>query len=548
MIPLDMENRWFRYHHLFQDLLRGQLRRQCSSEEIAAFHARASDWFVDNGLIDEAIHHAIEAGNVVGAVQIIEKHRHDALARDQWSAVSGWLDHLPDEGVPESAGFLLTKAWVLEFQFWLLEVPAIIERVESLLEKETAEHILMGELCFFKGHLLFWEGQNDRSIEFFRKAQELVSREEKYDLIRGDTELYCAMALQIAGQEGIAIRELNEKIGSHRTRKGMYYTRLISSPCFVHMLSGDLRQAEEAAMQLRETSRRSGLAYADSWSDYMQGCCRFHVYDLDRARLHFAAATDQKYAMHDAQALCSMAGLPLTYQSLGRTEEANESMEELLAFAYETNESVRLPVAQSARARLSLLQGDLETATHWQRSFYENFSVSSLLVWLEVPEITRSRVLIAVGSDDVLKQVVQEIESLIKVANEVHNTFHGIDLLALQAFALYKLSRVDESLKVMEQALNMAMPGGWIRPFVEPGPQMADLLKQLKTEKEDTLFIDQILAAFGEDEERVAPKASDAQPAPAPPTTAQPLIEPLTIRELETLELVNQGLYNALRA
>jgi LuxR family maltose regulon positive regulatory protein len=544
LIPLDLEDRWFRYHHLFQGLLRGQLGRQCSSEEIASFHGRASDWFADNGLIDEAIHHGIEAGNVAGTVEIIEKHRYDAMAKDQWSAITSWLNHLPDERLQESAGLLLTKAWVLESQFRISEIPAIIERVKFLLEKETAEHALMGELSFFEGHLRFWQGEIDRSVELFRKAQDLVPREEKYDLIRGDNELYCAMALQMTGQERIAIRELNEKIGSHRTRKGMYYTRLVSSPCFVYMLSGDLRQAEEAAVQLREASRKSGLAYADTWSDYFHGCCRFHVYDLDRALLHFAAATERKYIMHDAQALCSLAGLALTYQGLGRTEEANESLEELLAFAHENNESIRLPTAHSARARLSLLQGDLETAATWQRSFHGNFDVSSLLVWLEVPEVTRCRVLIAIGSEDGLNQAFQELETMVKLANEIHNTFHRIDLLALQALTLCKLSRMDESLEVLEQALSMAEPGGWIRPFVEPGPQMADLLSRLKQEKEDALFIDQVLAAFRADEDRAAPEATDLQAAPPSPTKAQPLIEPLTFREIETLDLLAQGLYN----
>ena len=544
LIPQDLENRWFRYHHLFRSLLQDQLNRRRSPEEISAAHRRASYWFEEKGLVDEAIRHSLASGDVSGACQVIERNRYDALNEDKWFVVSKWLAQIPAESIQQSAGLLFAKVWVLNHQFRLLEIPPLIERIESLFERETAEQVLHGELCFFKGFLLFWEGQIDRSIEFFRKAQDLVPREEKYDLIRGDNELYCAMALQMEGQGGIAIQELNEEIGSHRTRKGMYFTRLVSSPCFVHMLSGDLRQAEEASVQLGKASGRTELAYANTWSNYMQACCCFHAYDLERAHRYFAAAVEQRYIMHNVQAMCSLAGLALTHQGLGRAEEAREAMEELLAFAHETDDPVRLSIARSSSARLSTLQGDLETALNWQRSFHEATNPSSFFVWLELPAVTQCRVLIAVGSDDGLKKAVKGLESLLEVANEIHNTFHRIDLLALQTLALYKLSRIDESLKVMEQALNMAMPGGWIRPFVEPGPQMADLLKQLKTEKEDTLFIDQILAAFGEDEERVAPKASDAQPAPAPPTTAQPLIEPMTIRELETLELVNQGMYN----
>ena len=82
-IPLDLENRWYRYHHLFRQLLRRQMKRQCSAEEIPALHARASRWFDENGLIEEALGHAMAAGEVHHAVEIIEKNRHAALNDDQ---------------------------------------------------------------------------------------------------------------------------------------------------------------------------------------------------------------------------------------------------------------------------------------------------------------------------------------------------------------------------------------------------------------------------------------------------------------------------------
>ena len=178
----------------------------------------------------------------------------------------------------------------------LLEIAPLIDRVESLFEKETADQALRGELAYFKGYLHLFQGQTDLSVEFFRKAQDLLPKEEKYDSIAADTDLCCAMALQIAGKEEIAVGELKEKVGSHRTRRGVYFTRLLGAHSYVRLLSGDLRQAEEAAVQVREASRRSGIAYADTWSDYFQACCCFHAYDLEGAHRHFAAAVEQKHA------------------------------------------------------------------------------------------------------------------------------------------------------------------------------------------------------------------------------------------------------------
>jgi len=87
LIALDIENGWFRYHHLFQDLLRNQLKRRYSSEEIATLQSQASAWFEGVGLIDEALKYALLSDDVVRAAQIVERHRQFALNDDQWYAL-----------------------------------------------------------------------------------------------------------------------------------------------------------------------------------------------------------------------------------------------------------------------------------------------------------------------------------------------------------------------------------------------------------------------------------------------------------------------------
>jgi LuxR family maltose regulon positive regulatory protein len=84
LIPLDTENRWFRYHHLFQKVLQRQLKRRCSSEEIAALHFGASEWFAKNDLIDEGIQHALIAGDMNSAARMVEENRQAVLNTDRW--------------------------------------------------------------------------------------------------------------------------------------------------------------------------------------------------------------------------------------------------------------------------------------------------------------------------------------------------------------------------------------------------------------------------------------------------------------------------------
>jgi LuxR family maltose regulon positive regulatory protein len=171
-------------------------------------------------------------------------------------------------------------------------------------------------------------------------------------------------------------------------------------------------------------------------------------------------------------------------------------------------------------------------------SFNEKLHFSSFFVWLENPHVTHSRALIAMGTADSLKEACKRLETLLEAVTAIHNTFHKIDLLVLQGLALYKLSRIQESLEIMEEALRLAEPGGWVRPFVELGKPMEEMLKQLQVKKSDRNFIEQLLAAFILREQETQVVASPAQPV------SELLVEPLTNRELEILNLLAQNLYN----
>jgi LuxR family maltose regulon positive regulatory protein len=238
--------------------------------------------------------------------------------------------------------------------------------------------------------------------------------------------------------------------------------------------------------------------------------------------------------MHSVQGLCCLAGLAFSYQMTGQTEKADETIKQLIAFAHETDDAARHSIAQSARIRLSLLQGIAEAGSASIGSIDEAPGTGSFFVWLELPHVTHCRQLIATGSEDSLNEASERLDTLREAAGAIHNTFHLIDILALKALALYKRSRREDALKILEQALNLATPGGWIRPFVEPGPPMPDLLTRLKKRHFSADFIDKILTAFP-----ISPSPDRPLTKPPPP---QPLIEPLTHREMDVLELLAKRL------
>ena len=148
LIPLDAENRWFRFHHLFQKLLSNQLKRRFSSEDINVLHARAGAWFAENGLIEEAIRHVLASGDVDGAAQLVEQNRQTLLNTDRWYVLEKWLSMLPETVIQQRPELLLAQVWIHYFHFRLTLIPSVLDVAESLLSNKPKEKLLYGEIIF----------------------------------------------------------------------------------------------------------------------------------------------------------------------------------------------------------------------------------------------------------------------------------------------------------------------------------------------------------------------------------------------------------------
>jgi LuxR family maltose regulon positive regulatory protein len=178
-------------------------------------------------------------------------------------------------------------------------------------------------------------------------------------------------------------------------------------------------------------------------------------------------------------------------------------------------------------------------------------------MWLEAPLITQARCFIAEGSKRSLKAATESLRNLKQQCEEWRFTCQIIEIAVLQALALKKRGRADEALDALKDAVALAEPGGWIRPFVEAGQTMADLLMRLRQQNVSVDYIERILAAF--------PDTASTTPLPDLRSTSvergfesenvsqisdpkskikNSLVEPLTNRELDVLELLAQRLQN----
>ncbi|MDX2501536.1 MAG: LuxR C-terminal-related transcriptional regulator [Deltaproteobacteria bacterium] len=538
LISLDTENRWFRFHHLFQKLLVNQLKRHFSSEDINALHAQASAWFAENGLIEEAIRHALAADDEIGAAQLVEQNRQAMLDNDTWYVLEKWLSMFPDTVIQQRPELLLARTWVSYFCYRYALIPPIVDLAESLLNNQPQEQTLYGELYFFKGVICFFQGNGSLSLKYLEDA--LARIPATNPAIRSFAELYLGMAIQMHGQNERAVHVLSDLL-HHQPLNDMRKVRVMGSLICVHIISGNLTVALNLNQQFRNISSSINSALYTAWSLYFQGLIHFCRNELDMAIPHLSQASDLAYLMLRRGGVDCLAGLALAYQAMQQADKAAATLERLFEYIHSLNDPALLDIAHCCKARLSLMKAEAPFAPGVPGT-NKTSDAESMAFWLEIPVITQCRVLLAEGSDAGLQEAENTLQECLRLSQSQHNTLQMIGIMPLQASAFQKQGRTDEALAVLEAAVDLARPGGFIRPFVESGPTVVGLLKRLAAKNIAVDYIGRLLAAFREDQCGVKPGAFGTQTVGRPSTINQPSVDHLTNREFDILDLLAQRL------
>jgi LuxR family maltose regulon positive regulatory protein len=529
IVKLDAENKWFRYHHLFQRLLENQLKRARSHDEIASLHSRAGAWFNKNSFIEEAIRHLLAADDSAGAAQTVNENRLLVLNSEKWYILESWLSPIPQEAKQGESGLLLAQAWVLYHKYNLSMIPPLLEEVDNLLKTEGSDSQFQAEIDYFRGHLSLMQGKGSDAEELLGRAKaELPAAHYK---LRAEVELQHAQALHMLGHKDKAFRELEKLRADLSLPEHVRLNQYWAAMTCIHLVDANLVQSLEAARQLCRITKETDLSYLESWGIYFEMCSYFHQYKLEDAARLLKRLTADRYILHLRAVVDSLSASLLINYMMQEYDQAELAKELLQSFMLEINDPICNVIVTSCHARLSLLQEDVEAATRSLQTVDINLDTTTALWWLEIPRITACRVLIAKESADSLQEAVDSLQKCEMENESAHNVLHMIDVLSLLALAYKKQGRIDEALTTLRQAIKLAEPGGVIRPFIEPGPEIGDLLKGLIKENVATDFIAKILADFRKDVIEVADTVS---------TKAQSPFEPLTKRELEILTLLAQ--------
>ena len=545
LIALDTENGWFRYHHLFQDLLQNQLKRRCSPEEIATIQLQASVWFEGKGLIDESLKHALQADDVEHAAQIVERNSRAVMNEDKWYVLEKWLAKLPEAVVWERPELLIVLALKHFYRLDLAAILPVLERIEELAGSGAETHDLSGEVAMFRGFCLLHQGDAARALKHLEHAMDRVALSDVE--FRSGIELHFALAAQMEGQMKRATRTVNELLRTRSPLAPLAETRLLLALTYVSYLAGDLEGAERHIPRQRKVAISYGLDNATAWCDYLKGLSCLQRGELDEAIRLLEAAGKRKYFLFTRAAVDALGALALAYQAHGQPEQAGATMRSLREFAAYLGQLFN-PLADAFAARLALMRGRPEVAVRWLET---NTSPPAdvMLWWSETPCVTWCRALISEGSATGLRDAEERLRVYADQNEAHHNTCQLIGILSLLAIACQKQDERDVARSTLERALTLARPSGFLFPFLEVGRPMADLLKRLQKQNVAVDQIEKILAAFRDDKQVAGPQAAGHPSASAhqplrPSIPSQPLVESLTDRELDVLELLAKRLQN----
>lgn len=553
IIPLDQEDTWYRYHHLFQDLLRHKLRVEFSRQEIAALHTSAGKWLAGYGFIEEALGHLLAAGDTAGAAQLVDDNRLALLNRDDHHTLERWLALLPEAQIKQWPGLLLAQAWVWNVLYKLQAVPPLLQATENLLADPSpaltpaAVQHLWAETNLLRGINLYWQGQSQASFDHLHRAAPHLAPAHPY--LQGQAISMFGLAGHMIGQWELVYEEISPWLQAELIPADLVTIRLLSIQGWRHFFSAELPLAIRIAHQIETIAKTNHYLNMQAWSEYFLGYIHFLWNDLDAAVAYLSQAVNKRYQMNTRAAVDSMVLLTFTYQASSQPDRANETLKLLVEYAGQTQNSIHRVVAQACQARLLVWQSHPELARRWLHRQEMTADLEGMGFWWQQPRFTYCHLLIAEGTAATLQEATANLQTCLQVAEESHNSFQMIQILLLQALAYRAQGQLDQALAALERAVTLARPGGFILNFVEYGRPMAELLHQLAGRGVAPVYLEQLLTAFADlplttGEVRLPDKAIVDGKDGASSKMIDPLVEPLTRRELEILELLAKRLSN----
>jgi LuxR family maltose regulon positive regulatory protein len=557
VVPLDDERQWYRYHHLFTDVLRHRLTSGVSAETVANLHRRASVWYARQGLVAEAVQHALTAADDARVADLIEQHGLRIIVGGQVQTVLGWLSVLPDTLVRARPLLCTIHALALLFTNQLAAAEARIQDAERSIQPDTPAdqvQLIQGRAAAIRANIARYTGDLAGCVAFGQQVLRLLPETET--IARTIAMLHMARAFRVSGDvRDDAERRAIAMIAPFQAADNLLGTlAAITNLARLQVLQGRLhaaaatyREMTQIAAEPDEPLLLEGPAYYVGMADLLR-----EWNDLDAAEQHLAQAMEQLKGrlVVDAEDVAhGYLALARLQHARGDHATAQRTLETYIDLARQRGFAAHLIArGAAAQAQLALAQGDVGAAVAWADASGLR-AADDLSFSREAEYLIIARVWIAqAGSESaasLLPQAIELLDRLLADAAAKARLGSVLEILIVRALGQWAQGMRSDALATLERALTLAAPEGFIRRFVDEDPVMVAMLQASVARGIAPDYITRLLAAFPRTEDRRLPDESLVPARSVLRPQASALVEPLSARELEVLRLIASGMSNA---
>jgi LuxR family maltose regulon positive regulatory protein len=536
--PLDDRYAWYRYHQLFADLLRQRLWQKYR-DDVPGLHHQASVWYEQHGLLGEAIEHALDAEDHERAAQLIEQAAEATLMRGEMMTLRSWVERLPGQTVDAHPGLAVCHLWTVFLGGSSLEE---VETRLQAIEQHSTDPSVAAKAMAVRALAAYFRGDIDVSTELSRQVLQYLHNDSVF--FRSIAALNLSAAYLADGDTAAAVAALTEIVRKTEASGNVVIAIMaLAGLARLEVRQGHLHQALVLCQDgLRLTTDPRGQIMSIGGMMFITMGELYREWNsLAEAEEYLNKGIALTRQWVEARSVEGYIFLSWLRQTQGDFEGAQDALEnaDLAARQSRYTEIDDISVALT-RAQIQIARGELDAAMRWvkergvdtdhgpddvQRANdptnlhmrkYEHLALARL--WLAQDRPAEAL--------ELLDAWLPEIERL-----------RRIDLLLqvqiLRALALQCLGDEPQAVAALRQALEIAEPEGYMRLFVDEGPQMAQLLYEAARRGIMPEYTGRLMAAFAPS--KTMPDSPQSHPA---------LVEPLSGRELEVLQLIADGLTN----
>ncbi len=541
LVPLDENKKWFRYHHLFGDLLKFRLE-QLFPDVINTLHKRASEWFEKNSYTEDAFKHALASGDKERAADLIDAASIHVLVKGELTTLQNWSEKIPAELLSERAYLLLSLAWIHNIRGDLAKANPFVEQTEKIISNENSKYgektrrDLLGHMALIKSYSYNPVHSQNYSTLFIQR--ELILEAKKYleadnptylqstiNLVLGWTYLYSG-ELQNAFTSFQNAYRSGELSNNHIVTLSGAYNQTV-----VLLLQGKLKAASGFALKVFEDySGRYGKLFLPLGFSYLgMGEIFYHMNRFKEAEEYLNNGLRISQLMGNwtmffraVYLLAIIKQIQGDFKSvknlLKKEEEAlSKSPSFFREIAFETN-----------KVRLWIMQKNMKAAVQWWEKY--NSDPMRECPFFYIGDIISVRILM---ENEEYFNALNLLEEKSSEFEKMGFCLWILESRILKAVIFEREGETGKALTELKEALRIAAPEGFKRIFINEGKIMAELLTNILTEFQDDKSLDfNFISSLIEE-------INSEQSA-----GSQPLDEPLSEREIEVLRLLASGFSN----